>query len=301
MTSAALLLVSIRVAAQSPAQSVTRTPAASPCALVSADAVTDPAVAEICAGDDAARTPVAAFDSTARTRAWQTAAEHYRHAATLSSKTTTKGVALNALTSMYDAAHLDDFRQIEATLRELIALKLDDLSPMFRLAAAQEDHGLVDAAEDTLLQARRQKPDAVEPYAALSAFYSRQANTRRKANEPTAQAVPSGKQVYHVGGDIRPPRKLVDVRPQYPPDALAAGTGGVVILEATIDEAGSVTDARVLRSIPALDQAALDAVRQWRFLPTTVNGQTVPVMMTVTVNFTPKQSDTPPPSPSAVR
>jgi protein TonB len=47
-----------------------------------------------------------------------------------------------------------------------------------------------------------------------------------------------------------------------------------------------VTDAKVLRSIPLLDAAALDAVRQWVFTPTTLNGTPVPVIMTVTVNFT---------------
>jgi len=43
---------------------------------------------------------------------------------------------------------------------------------------------------------------------------------------------------------------------------------------------------RVLRSVPLLDQAATDAVRQWEFTPTRLNGVAVPVVMTVTVNFT---------------
>jgi protein TonB len=47
-----------------------------------------------------------------------------------------------------------------------------------------------------------------------------------------------------------------------------------------------VVNARVLRSVPLLDQAALDAVRQWVFTPTLLNGVPVPVIMTVTVNFT---------------
>jgi hypothetical protein len=49
---------------------------------------------------------------------------------------------------------------------------------------------------------------------------------------------------------------------------------------------GKVADAKVLRSIPLLDSAALDAVRQWEFTPTLLNGVPVPVIMTVTVNFT---------------
>jgi protein TonB len=53
----------------------------------------------------------------------------------------------------------------------------------------------------------------------------------------------------------------------------------------TIDEFGTVGDARVLRSVPLLDEAALDAVRQWAFQPTLLNGVPTPVVMTVTVNF----------------
>lgn len=89
-----------------------------------------------------------------------------------------------------------------------------------------------------------------------------------------------------IGGDIKEPRKLRDVRPAYPPDAYAARVQGVVILEAVIAPDGTVRDARVLRSVPLLDQAAVDAVRQWEFTPTYLNGVAVPVIMTVTVNFT---------------
>jgi protein TonB len=89
-----------------------------------------------------------------------------------------------------------------------------------------------------------------------------------------------------VGGNIKPPTKTRDVRPSYPPIAQSARVQGVVIIEATIGPNGRVQDARVLRSIPLLDQAALDAVRQWEYTPTLLNGVPVPVIMTVTVNFT---------------
>jgi protein TonB len=89
-----------------------------------------------------------------------------------------------------------------------------------------------------------------------------------------------------VGGAIKPPVKTRDVRPQYPSIAQSARVQGVVIIEATIGPTGKVQDARVLRSIPLLDQAALDAVRQWEFTPTMLNGVPVPVIMTVTVQFT---------------
>ena len=89
-----------------------------------------------------------------------------------------------------------------------------------------------------------------------------------------------------VGGNIKPPEKIRHVNPQYPPIAQSARVQGVVIIEATIGPDGNVQDAKVLRSIPLLDEAALLAVRQWQFTPTLLNGFPVPVIMTVTVNFT---------------
>jgi protein TonB len=89
-----------------------------------------------------------------------------------------------------------------------------------------------------------------------------------------------------VGGNIKAPTKTRNVNPVYPPIAQSARVQGVVIIEATIGPDGRVKDAKVLRSIPLLDQAALDAVKQWQFTPTLLNGVPVPVIMTVTVNFT---------------
>jgi TonB family protein len=150
---------------------------------------------------------------------------------------------------------------MEATLRELMTLKPDDLSPLYRLAKVQEDHGLVDAAEDTLLQARRQEPDAAEPYAALSASYSRRASARRSPSDQPVPPPAGESGVYRIGRGINPPTKVADVRPIYPPEALAARVQGVVIIEVVINELGRVTTPRVQRSIPLLDEAALDAVR----------------------------------------
>jgi protein TonB len=89
-----------------------------------------------------------------------------------------------------------------------------------------------------------------------------------------------------VGGNIKAPTKTRDVRPVYPDMAQAAKIQGVVIIEATIAEDGRIVGACVLRSIPLLDEAALEAVNQWEFTPTLLNGMAVPVVMTVTVNFT---------------
>lgn len=88
-----------------------------------------------------------------------------------------------------------------------------------------------------------------------------------------------------VGGNIQQPTKVKHVAPVYPLEAKEARVSGVVILEARIEADGRVVNARVLRSIPELDQAAIDAVRQWEFTPTLMNGVPTPVLMTVTIQF----------------
>lgn len=88
-----------------------------------------------------------------------------------------------------------------------------------------------------------------------------------------------------AGGVIKAPVKIRDVAPVYPDIARTARVQGTVTIEATIDPMGHVTDTRVLRSVPLLDQAALTAVRQWEFTPTRLNGEPVAVIMTVTVQF----------------
>lgn len=85
---------------------------------------------------------------------------------------------------------------------------------------------------------------------------------------------------------MQAPLKVGNVDPRYPTVAQIAHVEGTVILEAIIDTSGTVTSLRVLRSIPLLDQAALDAVRQWRFTPARLNDRVVPVIMTVTISFT---------------
>jgi periplasmic protein TonB len=88
-----------------------------------------------------------------------------------------------------------------------------------------------------------------------------------------------------VGAKVKAPTKLKDVRPIYPVIAQLVKVQGIVIVEATIGPTGKVQDAKVLRSHPLLESAALDAVRQWEFTPTLLNGNPVPVVMTVTVDF----------------
>jgi protein TonB len=100
---------------------------------------------------------------------------------------------------------------------------------------------------------------------------------------PEPPAAPTGP--VRVGGKIKAPSKLNNVAPVYPSMAKQARVEGTVILEATISPQGRVTDVKVLRGIPLLDNSAMDAVKQWHYSPTLLNGTPVPVVMTVTVNF----------------
>jgi protein TonB len=98
--------------------------------------------------------------------------------------------------------------------------------------------------------------------------------------KPPAEPVP-----VRPGGHIREPRKIVDLTPIYPPLARSGGVDGIVILEAVINVRGEVERLRILRSVPLLDQAAIDAVQRWRYTPTLLNGVPVPVLITITVRF----------------
>jgi protein TonB len=82
-----------------------------------------------------------------------------------------------------------------------------------------------------------------------------------------------------------PPRKIADARPIYPEIARQAKREGTVVMEAVLDTSGRVTQLRVIQSVPLLDQAALDAVRQWRYTPTMLGGNPVSVLMTITIRF----------------
>ncbi len=90
---------------------------------------------------------------------------------------------------------------------------------------------------------------------------------------------------FRVGDGIAPPMKIRHVKPVYPQLAMAKQVGGSVVIEATIGADGKVHNARVLRSVAVLDQAALDAVGQWEYEPSRVNGVAVAVIMVIVVTF----------------
>ena len=90
----------------------------------------------------------------------------------------------------------------------------------------------------------------------------------------------------HLPADgVTPPRTLREVKPEYPAEARMQRVEGEVLVEAIIDTDGKVADARALKSVPLLEDAALSAMRQWEFEPTLLNGAAVAVICQVTMTF----------------
>ena len=89
-----------------------------------------------------------------------------------------------------------------------------------------------------------------------------------------------------VGGQVQTAKLINKVQPVYPPLAKQARIQGTVRLQAIIAKDGSVVELQVLSGHPLLQQAALDAVRQWRYQPTLLNGEPVEVVTTIDVIFT---------------
>jgi protein TonB len=96
---------------------------------------------------------------------------------------------------------------------------------------------------------------------------------------------PGSNGVARAGVHVQEPAKVRHVAPVYPELARRAGVRGVVELDCVLDVAGRVTDVRVVRGHPLLDAAAVEAVREWRYRPTLLNGVPVAVQLTVLVRF----------------
>jgi len=134
--------------------------------------------------------------------------------------------------------------------------------------------------------------------ASLSAAAPQKVASQEPASPPAAvpspapaapPAAPSNVKV--AGRDVPAPKRTRFVSPVFPLEAQAAGQRGIVIIELVIDEAGKVSTADVLRSVPPFDEAALTAARQWEYEITKVDGKPVPVRLTVPITFALKLPD----------
>jgi len=103
---------------------------------------------------------------------------------------------------------------------------------------------------------------------------------------PPPPAPPPPRAPVRVGGQIQAPALVSKVDPVYPEVAVSARIRGVVILEANVDRDGHVVDVKVLRTASRLlDNAAITAVRQWRYRPLVLNGSPEPFVLTVVLTF----------------
>ena len=107
-------------------------------------------------------------------------------------------------------------------------------------------------------------------------------NTAAKpvAPPPTGKGAP-----LRVGGRVRPPKAIVQTHPEYPVLARQAHIQGQVQIDAVLDEQGNVIDMKVVSGPPLLYQAALDALKKWKYEPTYLNDQPIAVEMMVTITF----------------
>jgi protein TonB len=110
------------------------------------------------------------------------------------------------------------------------------------------------------------------------------ATTLPEASAPEPESRP---EPLPVGGDVAPPVRLVTPLPDYTNEAWAAGIRGDVVMRATIDEHGDVVAVEVLHGLPhGLTEAAVDAVRRWKFRPATRGGEPVAVYHHLSLRFT---------------
>jgi len=186
-----------------------------------------------------------------------------------------------------DAGGKFAFRDVPPSQYQLVA-RLAGFAPLrveLKLAAGEEvQRSLtlrVGSLMETITVACATAGASAPRGAAVAVLASDVRRVERLRNTPLAFAAQTP---IRVGGQIQAPKQLKRVAPTCP----AGAPGGVVILESTIGTDGKVADVKVLRSIPVLDQSAIDAVRQWEFTPTLLNGSPVPVIMTVTVTYTAK-------------
>ena len=103
--------------------------------------------------------------------------------------------------------------------------------------------------------------------------------------EPVLTPPPPPTEPVRVGGNVKEPKPIHIEQPQYPPAAKKAGVQGVVVIEATLTAEGRVDKVKVVSGSPLLTEAAAQAISRWRYEPTYLNGQAVPVVLTAKINF----------------
>ena len=103
--------------------------------------------------------------------------------------------------------------------------------------------------------------------------------------EPTKTMVQKGESLLKMSAVDEKPKLINEIKPVYPEIARQSMVQGTVVIQALIDEEGQVYIEKVIQSVPMLDQAAIDAVRQWKYSPAKLNGEPVKVHADITITF----------------
>lgn len=142
----------------------------------------------------------------------------------------------------------------------------------------QREYRFAITVRRTALEAKLEIRNAGEPVEYVRSLYERE---ERQVLTSSTES-----NVLRVGGRVQAPELIRRVEPKYPDEAKSYRVSGVVILEATIDEAGTVTRTRVVKGLPfGLSEAATEAVANWRYKPATMDGKPVKVAYNVSVEF----------------
>jgi protein TonB len=236
--------------------------------------------------DPPARAPLQFYVITSFRRGTEPAIMHTSRALPLEASPSFAGAALTAIYTNPPISTQESLRQ---RISELGAI----IQELTRIRSAMPP-GSDTAALDSGVSRLKNELSGVED--ALQRAISRGENPGNASiirpiqsspfDDPSSLAAPSGRPVYRAGTRyVQSPRLIRNVPPVYTPEAMAAKLEGFVVLEAIVDEQGRVPVARVIRSIPLLDEAALTAAKQWLFAPTLLNGEPVPVLIQIEMRF----------------
>ena len=110
-------------------------------------------------------------------------------------------------------------------------------------------------------------------------------NEKHCPRSPPPPPPPKKKDPIRVEGNVQASRLVHRVEPEYPELAKRARVSGMIILQVIVSEGGTVQEVKIVRGHPLLNDAATRAVRQWRYSPYLLNGEPIPVITTVTVDF----------------
>ncbi|MGH9713672.1 MAG: TonB family protein [Candidatus Acidiferrales bacterium] len=142
------------------------------------------------------------------------------------------------------------------------------------------------------MPAQRSDPGGADVAPALDAPVEPGAGSAALAGITSASHIPTlapptiqPEQPVRIGGNVKEPRLISSVLPVYPIGARQLGLEGDVVVNTTIDKIGNVVKMHVASGPPLLRQAALDAVRRWKYEPSMLDGQPVAVEMQVTIKF----------------